>query len=104
MFKIEAKKRVLKTLRDLDRDRKNRIKEALLILSNDPLPFKKLDVIKLKGYENTYRIRIGGLRIVYERAQSFRSFKPSGLITKRIRVFFKKVGIDFYIFSREKFL
>lgn len=66
MFKIEAKKRVLKTLRDLDRDRKNRIKEALLILSNDPLPFKKLDVIKLKGYENTYRIRIGGLRIVYE--------------------------------------
>jgi mRNA interferase RelE/StbE len=66
LFKIEAKKRVLKTLRDLDRDRKNRIKEALLILSNDPLPFKKLDVIKLKGYENTYRIRIGGLRIVYE--------------------------------------
>ena len=66
MIKIEAKKRVLKTLRDLDRDRKNRIKEALLILSNDPLPFKKLDVIKLKGYENTYRIRIGGLRIVYE--------------------------------------
>jgi len=66
LIKIEAKKRVLKTLRDLDRDRKNRIKEALLILSNDPLPFKKLDVIKLKGYENTYRIRIGGLRIVYE--------------------------------------
>ena len=66
MFRIEAKKRVLKTLRDLDRDRKNRIKEAFLILSNDPLPFKKLDVIKLKGYENTYRIRIGGLRIVYE--------------------------------------
>jgi len=66
LFRIEAKKRVLKTLRDLDRDRKNRIKEAFLILSNDPLPFKKLDVIKLKGYENTYRIRIGGLRIVYE--------------------------------------
>lgn len=66
MFKIEAKKRVLKTLRDLDRDRKNRIKEAFHILSNDPLPFKKLDVIKLKGYENTYRIRIGCLRIVYE--------------------------------------
>ncbi|MGQ9691798.1 MAG: type II toxin-antitoxin system RelE family toxin [Thermoproteota archaeon] len=57
MFKIEAKKRVLKTLRDLSRERKNRVKEAFTILSNDPLPFKRLDIVKLKGYENTYRIR-----------------------------------------------
>ncbi|MEM2940025.1 MAG: type II toxin-antitoxin system RelE/ParE family toxin [Thermoproteota archaeon] len=66
MFKIEAKKRVLKALEDLSGKEKNRIKEALAILSNDPLPFKKLDVVKLKGYEDTYRIRIGDLRIVYE--------------------------------------
>lgn len=56
---------VLKTLKVLSRERKNKIKEGLLVLSNDPLPFKKLDVVKLKGYENTYRIRIGDLRIVY---------------------------------------
>ena len=33
---------------------------------SDPIPFRKFDVAKLKGYENTYRIRIGNLRIVYE--------------------------------------
>ncbi|MEM2089458.1 MAG: type II toxin-antitoxin system RelE/ParE family toxin [Thermoproteota archaeon] len=66
MFKIEAKKRVLKALEDLSGKEKNRIKEALVILSNDPLPFKKLDIVKLKGYEDTYRIRIGDLRIVYK--------------------------------------
>jgi len=46
--------------------RKNRVKEALLNLKNDPLPLRKLDISKLKGYENIYRIRIGALRIVYE--------------------------------------
>lgn len=66
MFRIEAKKRVLKILKVLDKKSRSRIMEVFLALSNDPLPFKKLDVIKLKGYENTYRIRIGDLRIVYE--------------------------------------
>ncbi|MGB9758923.1 MAG: type II toxin-antitoxin system RelE family toxin [Thermoproteota archaeon] len=66
MFKLEAKKRTLKFLKTLSKERKNKIKEVLSILSNDPLPFRKLDVVKLKGYENTYRIRIGNLRIVYE--------------------------------------
>jgi mRNA interferase RelE/StbE len=38
----------------------------VLILKTDPIPFRKLDVCKLKGYDNTYRIRVGNLRIVYE--------------------------------------
>ncbi|NHV06789.1 MAG: type II toxin-antitoxin system RelE/ParE family toxin [Thaumarchaeota archaeon] len=53
-------------MKTLSKERKNKIKEVLLTLSNDPLPFRRLDVAKLKGYENTYRIRIGNLRIVYE--------------------------------------
>jgi len=28
--------------------------------------FRRVDVCKLKGYDNTYRIRVGKLRMVYE--------------------------------------
>ena len=66
MFKVEAKKRTLKILKRLSQERKNKIKEVIATLKRDPIPFRKFDVAKLKGYENTYRIRIGNLRIVYE--------------------------------------
>ena len=35
-------------------------------MKNDLIPFRKFDVVKLRGYENTYRVRVGDLRIVYE--------------------------------------
>jgi len=66
MFRVEAKRRALRALAKLTIKRKSRIKEVILILKNDPIPFRRLDVAKLKGYENTYRIRVGDLRIVYE--------------------------------------
>jgi mRNA interferase RelE/StbE len=66
MFRVEAKRRALRALAKLTIKRKSRIKEVILILKNDPIPFRRLDVAKLKGYENTYRIRVGVLRIVYE--------------------------------------
>jgi len=66
MFRVEAKRKALRALERLNRERKGRIKEVILTLKNDPIPFRKLDVVKLRGYENTYRIRVGDLRIVYE--------------------------------------
>jgi len=48
------------------RREKDKIKEAITVLKNDPVPFRKFDVAKLKGYENLYPIRIGNLRIVYK--------------------------------------
>jgi len=36
------------------------------ILKNYLIPFRGVDVCKLKGYDNTYRIRVGKLRMVYE--------------------------------------
>lgn len=66
MFNVEAKKRTLKIIKKLDENRKNRIKEVITTLKSDPIPFRKFDVVKLRGYENTYRIRVGDLRIVYE--------------------------------------
>ncbi|RLF37482.1 MAG: hypothetical protein DRN03_02290 [Thermoplasmata archaeon] len=42
------------------------MKNVITALKSDPIPFRKFDVAKLKGCENTYRIRNGDLRIVYE--------------------------------------
>jgi len=57
MFKVEAKKRTLKILKRLSEERKNKIKDVITTLKSDPVPFRKFDVAKLKGYENTYHIR-----------------------------------------------
>lgn len=66
MFALSIKRKALRKLAKLDQRQKHRIKTTILILKNDPIPFKKTDVSKLKGFENTYRIRVGNLRIVYE--------------------------------------
>jgi len=51
-----------KFLKSLDKEDKNRIIEKMRLLENGPfsLPYKKI-----KGRENTYRIRIGDFRVVY---------------------------------------
>jgi len=66
MFTIDIKRKALRKLAKLDQKQKHKIKTTILILKNDPIPFRKTDICKLRGYENTYRIRVGNLRIVYE--------------------------------------
>ena len=64
-FEVEIKRKALRFIESLDGKRKQRIGETVILLKDDPVPFKKEDVIKLRGYDSTYRIRIGELRIVY---------------------------------------
>ena len=66
MFAVNIKRKSLKKLEKLDKKQKQRIAAIILILKKDPIPFRKADVCKLRGYENTYRIRIGEMRIVYQ--------------------------------------
>lgn len=66
MFAIKIKRKALRKLEKLTQKQKQNIKTVILILKTDPIPFRKADVCKLQGYENTYRIRIGNLRIVYQ--------------------------------------
>jgi mRNA interferase RelE/StbE len=66
MFSIRIKRKALKSLEKLSFAQKQSIKVTILILKNDPIPFKKADICKLKGHDNIYRIRIGTQRIVYE--------------------------------------
>jgi mRNA interferase RelE/StbE len=66
MFAIKIKRKAQRKLEKLDQKHKQTIRTILLILKNDPIPFKKADVCKLKGYDSTYRIRTGNHRIVYQ--------------------------------------
>jgi len=66
MFRVESKKKAPKIVRKLDKKRKDKVKEMITTLKSDPIPFRRFDVFKLRGYENTYRVRVGGLRIIYE--------------------------------------
>lgn len=64
-FTVEIKRKALRFIEGLHDTRKTRIRETILILKEDPVPFRKEDVVKLKGFDSTYRIRIGELRLVY---------------------------------------
>lgn len=66
MFEVLAKRRVLKALKKLDEGRRRQFREVFLLLKRNPITFRELDVVKLRGYENMYRIRMGDYRIVYE--------------------------------------
>ena len=65
-FEVKPKKSALKFILSLDHKQKARIEEAVLKLKEEPVPAGVYDVIKLAGYENHYRIRVGQIRITYE--------------------------------------
>jgi len=65
-FDINIKEKSLKFISSLQKKDRERLKEAILVLKEEPVPIKFLDIAKLKGEKNTYRIRKGKLRIVYE--------------------------------------
>ena len=62
-FQIEWKKSALRELKQLDRKIIPRVISVVESLSTDPFPS---GARKLQGSDNTYRIRVGQYRIVYE--------------------------------------
>jgi mRNA interferase RelE/StbE len=64
-FIIRAKSKAFKKLGKFPKSVRRRIEELVFILKENPLPYLKFDLVKMKGYENVYRIRIGKVRIIY---------------------------------------
>jgi mRNA interferase RelE/StbE len=62
-FQIEWKNSALRELKQLDWKIIPRVISAVESLSTDPFPS---GVRKLQGSDNTYRVRVGQYRIVYE--------------------------------------
>jgi mRNA interferase RelE/StbE len=62
-FQIQLTKGAQKELRRLPRNVLERVDRAILALADDPRPH---GARKLTGSENTYRVRVGSYRILYE--------------------------------------
>jgi mRNA interferase RelE/StbE len=80
-FEVFLSRQAKKFLERLDESTKNRIKEKLRLLADNPfaLPYKKV-----KGRDKTYRIRVGEYRVIYTvRGYEVRILK----IDKRERVY-----------------
>ena len=65
-FNINIKEKSLKFISSLQKHDRERLKDVIFILKEDPIPIKSLDIAKLKGENNKYRIRKGKFRIIYE--------------------------------------
>ena len=64
-YNINLTRKALKQLNELDEHIKNKILEALITLRDYGFS-RRLDIKKLRGYKNHYRIRIGEYRILFE--------------------------------------
>lgn len=62
-YRVEFSKRAVNQLKSLSRYVQVRLKPAIDGLAEEPRPD---GVVKLKGEENAYRVRVGDYRIVYE--------------------------------------
>ena len=65
-FEIRIKKKALKFISDLGSKEKVKLRDAFIKLKENPVPVKSLDIVKLSGKKNVYRIRIGRVRVLYE--------------------------------------
>lgn len=62
-YNINISKSVQKQIDDLSGDILERVIDKIRLLANEPRPNQ---VVKLSGFENEYRIRVGDYRIRYE--------------------------------------
>jgi len=65
MFRIFIEKKAKKELERLDKKTRQRILDALIVLRDEGFS-RRIDIKKLKGTKNHYRLRVGDLRILFE--------------------------------------
>lgn len=66
MFQVIASQKARKAIKKLPEHYKRRIVELLMIFRENPVPAEYYDIKKLKGHTDTYRARIGDMRVIYE--------------------------------------
>lgn len=65
MYRLKQTRRFQKDYRKLETKEKNRITEKLSLLAAGR--WEQLDILKLKGIEDCYRLRSGNYRVLFEK-------------------------------------
>ena len=65
LYKTEFTKSSIKELKSLPQTAQQKVEEILVLLSTNPFS-ELLQIKKLKGAENVYRVRFGNYRLIYE--------------------------------------
>ena len=69
-YKVFLERKAKKQLDNTPESHRSRIREKLLLLKNSGFS-PDLDIKKLKGYRNYYRLRVGSYRILFELREGF---------------------------------
>ncbi len=62
-YEVYLRRKAIKSIKRLPPDIKERVREVIMRLNDFPLG---LDVRKIKGTKNKYRVRVGDYRIIIE--------------------------------------
>ena len=65
-FRILVHPKAAKAIAGLPKAHQRKLANLVETLKENPVPFKRFDIKKLKGYENRFRVRLGGFRLIYE--------------------------------------
>jgi len=64
-YRVFLERKASRQLEKLDKDVRDRIVEALHVLRDEGFS-RKLNIVKLRGYKNNYRLRVGRYRVLFE--------------------------------------
>jgi len=64
-YRVFLERKASRQLEKLDKDVRDRIVKALHVLRDEGFS-RKLNIVKLRGYKNNYRLRVGRYRILFE--------------------------------------
>ena len=65
-FEVQLHRNVRKAIKDLPASYKDQFVQLIDVLKEEPVPFRKFDLVRIRGHENIFRIRLGGFRLTYE--------------------------------------
>ncbi|MBI2184518.1 MAG: type II toxin-antitoxin system RelE/ParE family toxin [Thaumarchaeota archaeon] len=66
MFEVSLSDRAEKNYRRLPAHYRNRVLELLAMLQETPVPADTFDIVKLRGFADCFRARIGDIRIIFQ--------------------------------------
>ena len=66
MFQVIVFRRAEGALKRMPERYRRRVLGLLLTFRENPVPAENYDIKKLKGFVDTYRARIGDIRVIYE--------------------------------------